>query len=210
MLINIFGHSTASVSHVSIVFRVSCLSVLLLLWTFVSGVVDFAMLGRLTEGWIDAGYDVMVVVSNVGSWRWVGGRALCWGHNLYKSEAQGRRQPPVPWISGISSPIPLTPSVRVWLRRPIRRRCQCFALWDAVSMVTPAPTACARSATRNTCRDNREGGDPAPRERKLLHHRQDHQDQLVWLWRTQPQSPAQRWQEPRLRNKQPVPALPAL
>lgn len=34
-------------------------------------------------------------------------------------------------------------------------------------MVTPAPTACARSATRKTCRDNREGGDPAPQERKV-------------------------------------------
>lgn len=70
-------------------------------------------------------------------------------------------------FSGISSPIPLTPSVRAWLRRPIRRRCQCFALWDVVSMVTPAPTACAPSATRNTCRDNREGDDPAPQERKV-------------------------------------------
>lgn len=34
-------------------------------------------------------------------------------------------------------------------------------------MVTLAPTACVRSATRKTCRDNREGGDPAPQERKV-------------------------------------------
>lgn len=34
-------------------------------------------------------------------------------------------------------------------------------------MVIPAPTACVRSATRNTFRDNREGGDPAPQERKV-------------------------------------------
>lgn len=67
-------------------------------------------------------------------------------------------------------PLPQAPptcSVGAWLRRPTRRRCQCFAQWDAVSMVTPATTACVRSATRNTCRDNREGGDPAPQTRKV-------------------------------------------
>lgn len=60
---------------------------------------------------------------------------------------------------------PPCPSVTAWLRRPTRPRCQCFAPWDAVSTVTPAPTACARYATRKTCKDNREGDDPAPQVR---------------------------------------------
>lgn len=34
-------------------------------------------------------------------------------------------------------------------------------------MVTPAPMACVRSATRNTFRDSREGDGPAPQERKV-------------------------------------------
>lgn len=34
-------------------------------------------------------------------------------------------------------------------------------------MVTPAPMACAQSAIRNTCRDNKEGGEQAPQERRV-------------------------------------------
>lgn len=64
-------------------------------------------------------------------------------------------------------PPPQPPLARAWLRRPIRRRCQCFVLWDVVSTVTPAPTACVLSATRNTCRDSREVDDPAPQEKKV-------------------------------------------
>lgn len=62
---------------------------------------------------------------------------------------------------------PQPPLARAWLRRPIRRRCQCFVLWDVVFTVTPAPMACVQSATRNTCRDSREVDDPAPQERKV-------------------------------------------
>lgn len=67
---------------------------------------------------------------------------------------------------GYPLPPPLAP-LSAWLRRPIRPRCQCFAPWDAVSTVTPAPTACARSVTRKTCKDNREGADPALQVREV-------------------------------------------
>lgn len=66
----------------------------------------------------------------------------------------------------ISRP-PHPPSQTAWLRRQIRRRCQCFALWDAVSMVTLAPMECVLSATRNICRDNKVGGETVPQVRKV-------------------------------------------
>lgn len=47
----------------------------------VAGFEDFAVLAS-SEGWIDVEGDVMCVVSNVGSYRWVGGRALGWGKQV--------------------------------------------------------------------------------------------------------------------------------